>query len=117
MEDDAIEQALVYVTVEVDKGHAFEKGVYAEADEQSGDGVYGVVVAMPGMGVVCVVVLVGVMLFFAARTMVVAVFNTTSQLLEKQLDEETHHNRCSNLEVDAGCDETEGFIAKEDVRN
>ena len=61
--------------------------------------------------------MLGIVLFFAAWAVVVSVFNASGQLFEKQLDEETHHNRCSNLEVDAGCDKTVGFIAKEDVRN
>ena len=117
MEDDAIEEALVYVAVEVNERHAFEEGVDAEANEKTRDGMDGFVVAVSLMGMVCMVVLMGIVFLFAAGTVVVAVFNATCQLLEKQLDEETHHDRCSNLEVDAGSDETVGFVAQKDVRN
>ena len=46
VEDNAVEKSLVYVAVGVYHGHAFEEGVDAESDEESGDGVGGVVVAV-----------------------------------------------------------------------
>ena len=75
----------------------------------------GIVVAVAGMGMVFVVVLVGVVLFFAAWAVVVSVFNATGQLFEKQLNEKTHHDRSCNLEVGIGGDKTVRLVAKKDV--
>ncbi len=89
--------------------------MYAEADEQPGDGVHGIVVAVSLMGVMGVVVFMRLGLFFAAGTVVVAMFGPASELFQQQLDEESHHDRGGNLEMDAGCDETVGVVAEEDV--
>ena len=105
----------MYVAVEVNQWHAFEKGVYAEADDESCDGVNGVVVAMALVGMVVVVVFAGLMLFFAAGAVVVSVFGSAGKLFEEQLNEESYHDGGSYLEVYAGCDETERVVAKEDV--
>ena len=61
--------------------------------------------------------LVGFGLLFAAGAMVVSVLHAAGDLLKEQLDEETHHDRGGNFEVDAGGDETVGVVAEEDVRH
>ena len=115
VEHDAIKEPLVDVAVEVDHGHAFEEGVDAEADDESGDGVDGGVVAMAVVVLVFVMVLFGILLFFAAGAVVVAVFGSFGELLEEELDDEADHDGGGNLEVEVGGDETIGVVAQEDV--
>ena len=103
------------VAVEVDHGHAFEEGVDAESDEESGDGVDGGVVAVAGMVVVFVMVLFGFFLLFTAGAVVVAVFGSFGELFEEELDEEANHDGGGNLEVEVGGDEAVGVVGKEDV--
>ena len=117
MEHDAVKKALVDVAVGVDKGHALEEGMDAETDEQPGDGMHCPGVAMAGVWQVGVVVLVGFGLLFAAGAVVVAMLHAAGDLLKEQLDEESHHDRGGNFEVDAGGDETVGVVAEEDVRH
>jgi hypothetical protein len=106
---------LVDVAVEVDEGHAFEEGVDAEPDEESGDGMDGAGVAVAGVGVVAVVMLDGFLFFFAAGAVVVAVFDAAGELFKQELDEEADHDGGGDFEVDAGGDETIGVVAQKDV--
>lgn len=117
VEDDAIEEALVDVAVEVDEGHAFEKGVDAEADDETGHGMGCPVVAVALVGEMGVVVLMGFVFLFAAGAVVVAMLGAASELLEKELDEEANHDGGGYFEVKVGGDEAVGVVAEEDVRD
>ena len=103
------------VAVEVDEGHAFEEGVDAESDNEPGDRMDGAGMAVAGVGVVAVVMLDGFLFFFAARAVVVAVFDAAGELLKQELDEEADHDGGGDFEVDAGGDETIGVVAQKDV--
>ena len=77
----AVEKALVEVAVNVDHGHAFEEGMDGETYNKARDGVNGVVMAVSCVGMVFVMVFFGLFLLFAARTVIVTVLSTLSELL------------------------------------
>ena len=115
VQDDAPEEALVDVAVEVDKWHAFEEGMDAEAYDESCDRVDAVFVAVALVVEMGVVVFVGFGIFFTAGTVVVAVFGTFGELFQQQLDEEAYHDGCRHLEMQIGGDKPIVAIAEEHV--
>lgn len=117
MQDDAVEETLVDVAIKIDHGHALKEGMDAETYHEACDGMHIIVVAMPGMVEVLVVMLCGFDLFFAAGTVVMAVFGTFGELFEEQLDEKSQHDGGSDLKVEVGRNKAVGLFAKEDVRN
>jgi hypothetical protein len=83
VKDNAIKKALVYVAVDVYERHAFEEGMDAKSDDKTCDGMDSTCVAMSGVGMMGVVMFSGFAFFFTARTMVMAVFSATCELLEE----------------------------------
>ena len=71
--------------------------------------------AVSRMMVMLVMMFFGFLFRLAARTVVMAMFGSFGKLLKQQLYEESQHDGSGNLEVDVGCDEAEGLVAKEHV--